>query len=200
MLSVDFVFVGSAIAFVGDLSYVRDTVRGLVQPNRVSWLLWGIATTLVGVAEIRQGVGLQWVLSFAIGLGDLLIFAASFVRGNGVWRLEKFDIACGVASALGLVVWALTVNNTIALAAFITADALATIPTLTKSWTAPHSESLAAYATAAVSGLLTLTTVKVWSSGAVAFPIWIASINVVLIFLISTKIGTRARNNSIEPA
>lgn len=198
MLSANFIFLGSALAFVGDLSYVRDTIRALAQPNRVSWLLWGIATTLAGVAQIRQGVGLQWIMSFAIGLGDLLIFAASFVRPHGVWRLGKFDVACGIASALGLVVWVLTANNTFALMAFISADALASIPTLTKSWTAPQSESLSAYATAAASGLLTLATVKVWSSGAVAFPIWVASINLVLIFLIRTKIGTRLRTEPSE--
>jgi len=191
MLRVDVVIVGSVMAFLGDLSYVRDVLRRLTQPNRVSWLMWGVATSLVGVAQLRQGVGSVSLLSFSIGLGDLLIFAASFVRGNGVWRLGRFDIACGIASGVGLIVWVLTDNNTIALAAFIVADALATIPTLTKSWVAPQSESLAPYVTAAVSGLLVISTVEVWASGSVAFPIWIISINLALIFVIGTKIGTK---------
>ena len=193
MLRVDVVVVGSALAFLGDLSYARDVLRRLTQPNRVSWLMWGLATSLVGVAQLRQGVGIVALLSFAIGFGDLLIFASSFVRGNGVWRLGRFDVACGIASGIGLVVWALTDNNTIALTAFIVSDGLATIPTLTKSWLAPQSESLAAYVTAALSALLVLSSVEVWSSGSVAFPLWIVAINLVLILLISAKIGLRTR-------
>jgi hypothetical protein len=200
MLSVNFVFLGGAMAFAGCLSYARDTLRGVAKPNRVSWLLWGVATMLVAIAQIHEGVGLQWTMSFAIGLGDLLVFASSFISRNGVWRLGRFDIACGGASVLGLVMWALSSNTTIALAAFIIADALACIPTLTKSWAVPHSETLSTYATAGASGLITLMTVKVWSSGTVAFPIWIASINVVFILLIGMKIGTRFRNDLLGAA
>jgi hypothetical protein len=197
MLSVNYVFLGGAMAFAGCLSYARDTLRGVAKPNRVSWLLWSIATMLVAIAQIHEGVGLQWTVSFAISLGDLLVFATSFISRNGVWRLERFDIACGGASALGLVMWAVTADNTIALAAFIIADALACIPTLTKSWTAPHSETLSTYATAGASGLITLATVKVWSSGTVAFPIWLAFINLVFILLIGTKIRIKFRRDPI---
>lgn len=197
MLNAKFVFLGGGIAFAGCLSYARDTLRGDAQPNRVSWLLWAVATMLVTVAEIRQGVGLQWLMSFAIGLGDLFVFAASFVSRNGVWRLGRFDIACGGASILGLVVWGLTSNDTVALVAFIVADALACIPTLTKSWSAPLTETLSTYAAAGASALITLMTVKVWSSGAIAFPIWIAAVNVVFLLLIGTRIGARFRGDRL---
>ena len=191
MLSPDFVYVGSVAAFAGDASYVRDVLRRLTQPNRVSWLMWGIATSLVGISQIRQGVGLACLLSFAIGLGDLGIFGISFVRGNGVWRLGPFDCACGVASCLGLIVWAATDNNTAALVAFIVADACATIPTVAKSWSAPQSESIAPYAATALSSLIVLASVRQWTSGAVAFALWLTCINLVLVVLIATKVGVR---------
>lgn len=195
MLNMKFVFLGGTIAFAGCLVYAKDTLRGVAKPNQVSWLLWTIATFLITIAEIRQHVGLQWTMSLAISFGELIVFAASFISRNGVWRLEWFDFACGVASAFGLVVWALTANNTVALAAFIIADALACIPTLAKSWKAPQSETLSTYTAAEASALITLAIVKVWSSGTVAFPLWIAAVNLVFILLIGTRVGMRFRRD-----
>jgi len=193
VLNESFVYVGIVIPFLGDGFYIRDTIKGLTQPNRVSWLMWGIATSLVGFAQIRQGVVLPCLLSFAIGLGDLLVFGVSFIRGNGVWKLGPFDLACGIASALGLIVWAASSNNTAALIAFVVADAFATIPTLMKSWLAPQSETTAVYLASVVSSAMVLATVLVWTSAAVAFALWLAAINFLLVILISSRIGPRVR-------
>ena len=47
MLDVHFVILGAAIGAVGQTLYVRDTVRGETQPNRVTWLLWAIVPVMV---------------------------------------------------------------------------------------------------------------------------------------------------------
>jgi len=200
VLDVHFVFLGAVIGLAGSLSYARDTLRGVTQPNRVTWLLWAVAPMLAAVAEIRQGVGLQWVMTFVVGFGPLLVLVASFISRGGVWRLGAFDVACGCASVCGLAVWAITDNNTVALISFVIADALACLPTLAKSWRVPQSESVSAYATALVNALLTLATVSVWTLGAVAFPLWIASINVVFVSLIAGRLGPRFRGESAPVA
>jgi len=187
------VIVGSAIPFLGDISYIRDILKKQTQPNRVSWLMWGISTLLVAFDQVHQGVGMIAMFSFAIAIGDILVFSASFVRGKGIWRLSSFDIACGIASALGLLVWTLTDNDTVALCAFMAADVLATIPTLKKSWSSPESESIAPYAATVLSSILVLSAVQVWTSGAVAFSVWLLAINLLLIFFISSKIGRKLR-------
>jgi hypothetical protein len=152
-----------------------------------------VATTLVGIAQIREGVGLQWLLSIAIGVGDFAVFAASFYGAGSAWALDLFDYACAAASALGLVVWATTNDPTVALVSFLVADALACIPTLLKSWTDPTTESIAPYACTMAGAVVTLLTVTTWSSGAIAFPIWIGSINGVFVALIATQVGAKRR-------
>jgi len=184
VLSPDFALLGGLLSIGGDVAYIRDTLGGRTLPNRVSWLLWGIATSLVGVAQIREGVDLQWLLSLGIGLGDFFVFAASFRGRHGVWELTAFDVACGIASAVGLLVWARTSNNSVALFSFILADALACIPTITKSWKAPHTETTSTYLFTMMAAIITLLTAKQWSSGAVAFPLWIAAINLLFVVLV----------------
>ena len=194
MLDVHFVFLGSAVGLIGSLSYARDTLRGVTQPNRVTWILWTVAPLLALVAELHQNVGLQWVMTFMVGFGPLLVLIASFVSRGGVWKLGLFDVVCGAVSVAGLVGWAVTTNDTVALLCFVFADALACLPTLVKSWKAPESESVSAYGTALFNAVLTLTTVTVWTTGTVAFPLWIASINVVFVSLIGGRIGPRLRH------
>ncbi len=37
------VLLGAAIQMVGVVSYLKDTLKGVTKPNRVTWLLWSIA-------------------------------------------------------------------------------------------------------------------------------------------------------------
>jgi hypothetical protein len=204
VLNVHFVFLGAAIGLTGSLVYARDTLRGVTQPNRVTWFMWTLAPLLAAVAEIRQGVGLQWVMTFMVGFGPLLVLTASFISRSGAWKIGPFDIACGVASLCGLIIWALTNNNTVALCAFVAADGLACLPTLAKSWKAPETETALAYGTAWINAVLTLATVSVWTTGTVAFPLWIAFINTIFVSLIAGRIGPRLRGEprpeSLAPA
>ena len=68
MLDVHVVFIGAAIGLVGTSMYAYDTLRGLTQPNRVTWLLWTIAPGLAFLDELKQGVGLRSLMTFVIGL------------------------------------------------------------------------------------------------------------------------------------
>jgi hypothetical protein len=188
------VFVGAAIGLSGTLLYARDTLRGVTQPNRVTWLMWFIAPMLAFSDEIRQGVGLQSVMTFVIGIGPLIVLLASFANPNSVWKIGPFDVACGLASIAGLIIWLVTSNDTVALASFMAADALAGLPTLVKSYRAPETESVNTYLTSLINAALTLATVTVWTSAEIAFPIQILVFNAVLIALIAGRLGPRLRH------
>jgi len=52
---------------MGALSYLKDTIRGKIQPNKVSQLLWGVAPLIAFSAEISQGVRIQALTTFIVG-------------------------------------------------------------------------------------------------------------------------------------
>jgi uncharacterized membrane protein len=193
VISGNFVYLGAAISMIGSGAYAWSTLRGLTQPNRVTWLMWTIAPGLVFVSELQQGVGVQSVMTLSVGLGPLLVLTASFLNHDAVWKLGVFDVACGLASALGLVLWFVSSNATVGLALFMVADGLAGLPTVIKSWKAPETESYTSYLGALINGLLTLATVSVWTSAVVAFPIQIVLFNILEVSLISGRIGPRLR-------
>jgi hypothetical protein len=193
VIDARFVFLGAALSVVGALSYARDTIRGVTQPNRVSWLLWTIAPMLAFVAELRQGVGLQSVMTFAVGLAPFIVLCSSFFNPQSVWKLESFDVACGVVSGLGIVGWMVSSNDIVALVCFMAADCIAGLPTILKSWIAPESESVGIYVAGALNALITLATVKVWATAEVAFPIQIALLTGLQVVLVTGRLGPRLR-------
>src|SRR5207244_4891005 len=108
MINQNFVIVGAIIAAVGGLSYLLDTLKGKVKPNRVSFLLWSIAPLIAFAAQIKQGVGLESLMTFSTGFLPLTIFIASFANKKAEWKVTKFDLICGALSIFGLILWLIT--------------------------------------------------------------------------------------------
>ena len=194
MINVHFVILGATLGLLGSAYYIRDTLRGVTHPNRVSWLLWGFAPLLAFAVEVRSGVGLQSLMTFTVGFAPLLVVAASFVNRNAVWRITRLDVACGTLSLGGTAVWLFTRQGVVAITAAIAADALAGVPTIIKSWKAPESESASAYLGAFANATITLLTVTTVTFAVVAFPIYIALIAGFEVLLVGGRLGPRVRS------
>ena len=193
MLDVHFVILGAVIGGGGIAKYLWDTLRGTTQPNRVTWLLWAVAPLLAFAVELHEGVGLVALMTFTAGFGPLLVLVASFWSPGAAWRIGRLDYVCGLLSVAGLILWIVTRHGTIAIVASILADALAAIPTLRKALVAPHTETSAAYGTAAINAGLTLLTVKHATTALLAFPLYIFLIATFSTVLIAGEVGPRVR-------
>lgn len=191
MINQNFVIVGAIIAAIGSLSYIKDTLKGRVKPNRVSYLLWSLAPLIAFFAEIKQGVGIQALMTFVVGFLPLTIFTASFVNKKAVWNLTRFDLICGALSIIGLVLWYITKSGNIAIIFSILADGLASVPTVVKSFNYPETESAWPYFASTISAVLTLLTVKVWNLANIGFPLYIILITLVIFSLVQFKLGKR---------
>ena len=196
MLDVHFVFLGAAIGCLGQAAYVRDTLRGVTQPNRVTFLLWAIAPLLAFAVELNQGVGLRSLMTLVIGVGPLAILAASFVNRSSVWRIGRLDYVCGLVSLLGTAGWLISRHGTVALVAAIAADGLAAVPTVVKSWKDPGSETAVLYVAGLANASITLLTIQDWTLAAVAFPAYILVVGSIQVVLVAGRVGVRARVGS----
>ena len=189
MLNEKILWIVPVLSLLGSGQYIWDVARGKAKPNRITWLLWALAPLIAFVAELKQGVGLQSMVTFTAGFGPLMILVASFLHKKSVWHITTFDIVCGVLSLLGLVLWLLTRHGNIAIIFSIFADCLAGVPTLVKAYKDPSSESPLVFMLAAVSSLLTLLTIDHWTFAMYGFPVYLFVICAVLVFFIVTKVG-----------
>ncbi len=194
MLDPRFVYLAVALSAFGAAGYIRDTLRGLTAPNRVTWALWGLEGLLAFGVESQQNVGLARWMTLALGAVPILVFAASFRDRNAVWRLGAFDLVCGVISVAGVVFWALVHEATIALVAFIAADQVAALPTFRKSWLAPESETHWVFFLGCANCVITVLTLKVFTTAGVLYPGVIAVSDLLLALVIVTRFGPRWRS------
>ena len=176
------VLFGAAINAAGSLHYIRDTLRGRTKPNRVTYLMWGIAPLIATAAALSKGVTWAVVPVFMSGFCPLMVFLSSFVNRNGYWKLGTLDYLCGVFSALALILWALTAQPIIAIILAIISDGLAALPTLAKSWSYPETETGIAYVLAIVSASTSFAAVQHWTFAECGFPIYLVVLSSALSF------------------
>jgi hypothetical protein len=195
MIDEHFVILGAIIGFLGGLVYLAATLKGTVQPNRVSWFLWCLAPLVAFAAEVQQGVGLPALLSFVAGFNPLLVLVASFASRKSAWQVTRFDLCCGALSLAGLGLWYVTRIGNVAIVFAILADGLAAVPTLVKAYRAPESESWVPFLAFSASAAITLLTISSWNFATYGFPVYLLGIGLVLTSLIKFRLGRLVNPN-----
>ena len=106
---------------------------------------------------------------------------------HGVGGWSKIDIACLVISLIGIVLWQMTNNPTLGLAAAILADFTGTVPTILKTWKRPETEIREYYGMDTLAGILSLFALTSFAPKDIAYPAYIFIINFVMIFICLRK-------------
>jgi hypothetical protein len=198
MLNENFVYLGVALSFLGALSYLIGTLKGEVQPSKVTWFVWSLAPLVAFWAIVQQGVGVQSLLTFMVGFNPFLIFLASFINKKAYRKITKLDVTCGVLAIGGLVLWKMTDIPDLAIFFGILADAIAAIPTVIKSFQEPETENANLFLGSGIAALITLLTIKAWNFEQFAFPTYIFGIDAILFVLIKFKLGKKWQDLSLS--
>lgn len=195
MLDQNFVFVGVLIGAIGSASYIIDTVKGKIQPNKISFGLWAVAPLIAFFAELNQHVGIQSLLTLSVGVFPLLIFLASFMNKKAYWKISTFDLVCGLLSLVGLLLWYLTKVGNWAIFFSILADAFACVPTITKAYRFPETESALPWLADSSNGLFTLLTIQNWNFATASYPFYIFIANIVIFATVQFRWGKRIKRH-----
>jgi hypothetical protein len=193
-----FVYLAALLSVVGAWSYIRDTLRGVTSPNRVTWSLWGVEGVLAFAVEIQQRVGLASLMTLMLGLVPCIVVFVSFRNPHSVWRIGTFDIFCGSISLAGIVFWAFVNQPTVALVSFVVADQVAALPTIRKSWLAPSTESPRVFFMGFLNCAITLFTLKSLTTAGALFPGAILVTDLVIGLLIVSRAGPRYRGDEVD--
>ncbi len=191
MLPSYFVIIGTLTGAAGSVAYVTETVRGKVKPNRVTFLLWSIVPFIAFFAQIKQGVGLEALMTFSTGLMPLAVFIASFVNKQAEWKVTTFDLICGVLSLLGLMLWMITKVGNIAIFFSIVADGLAAVPTILKAYRYPGTEIAWPWIATVFGVIITLLTISDFTFANSGFILYILVVNTLIFNLVQFRLGEK---------
>jgi uncharacterized membrane protein YeaQ/YmgE (transglycosylase-associated protein family) len=175
--------VGAGATFAAGLMYVAATLRGRVRPNRVTWFVGGLTGWIAFAGQVSQGVVLPAVLTLAVAIVPTLIVAASFVNREAYWRATRVDRVC-LALAGAAVALLLLSTGDVAIAMGIAARGLSAVPTVVKSFRAPHTEPSTAYTAGMFGAVTTLATLDVWEFRTAGFAVYFLVYCSVMSFLV----------------
>jgi len=182
------IILSAIISIGGSYAYIKDTLAGKTQPNKVSWFLWALAP-LIGTGAAISAQADFWVTSriFLAGFLPVLVFIASFVNKKSYWKITSFDIACGIFSFMALITWLVMESFQLAILLAVIADGFAALPTIRKAWKFPSTETGLTYIAAFIGTLLVLPSIPVWNIENSAFQIYLLIANFLLVASIYRK-------------
>jgi hypothetical protein len=181
------VIIAAVASLLAAFVYIRSMFVRSTKPNRVSWLMWAIAPLIATAAALSDGVGWAVLPVFMAGFSPFLIFTASFFAKKAYWRLSSFDYLCGALSAIALIMWWLTKAPNVAIVFAIASDALASIPTLTKAWTNPETESVWPFLIGVFGAASSLAVATLWTFSEYAFPSYLIIVNIMVLLALYNK-------------
>lgn len=168
--------------FLGGYAYLRDTLAGKTQPNRITWLLWALVPLVAAIAA-SGSCDDMWAVSRIVmaSMVPSLVFLASFKNKGSVWRLGVFDVSCAGLSVFAMLVWWLSDEPLISLFLACLADGFAALPTIRKAWQYPETETFSAYLAGFVSIGLLVAAEDHWKMETTSFLLFLLLINSLLL-------------------
>ena len=192
-----FGILSSFFVLLGGLPYLNDIHKKKAKPHVLSWLGWAFITALGAFAMLAEGSTWAVAILFANTGLCLLIALYSIIRRVGVLSTGRYDYVFFGIGIAGLVLWQVLDMPAIALVCAIVADFCFGAPTIIKTFKDSSTETPFVWATATISGLLSLFAVQDFSFHEVAYPLYLFIFDAAVLVLALGWI-TRRRGAIVE--
>jgi hypothetical protein len=170
------------IAVADTIPYVRDTLRGATRPHRGTWLIWGVLAIVVCLSQRADGASWSLVMAATQAVLTALIFLLAIRLGDGgLSTPELVMIAIALAGVAG---WIIAQEPLSATVCVVVADLIGAALMVPKTYHNPHSETLATFVLASLSGALAAAAVGTLDPSLLLYPAYYCLINGAIALLI----------------
>lgn len=171
------------ITLVAFMPYLTSTLFGQTKPHIFSWIIWGITTTIVFLAQLeaKGGIG-AWPIGVSGGV-TLLIAVLAFIKRADV-SITTSDWLFFIIALSSIPIWFFTSDPFWAVAILTTVDVIGFVPTIRKSWHAPHSEPAGPYGLFVLRNALVIIALEHYSFATVLFPAVIALVCLLVMIML----------------
>ncbi len=174
--------VSTVLALVSPLPYIISILKGKTRPHRTTSFVLLVITVISTVSLLAEHDKVALWLAGASAVQMIFIFALSIPYGMGGW--SRADIICLICAMAGIILWKITRDASLALYLSVTADAIGMIPALLKTFRYPKTETWVFYAMNVGAAVCNLFAVSAWNVHATLYPLYIMSVNMLMVCLI----------------
>ncbi|MEM9343131.1 MAG: hypothetical protein AAGA87_08810 [Pseudomonadota bacterium] len=169
------VMVSGALSAVAFLPYILDTLRRQTQPERASWLIWSVLSTIAFFSQVYEGATTSlWFVAVQVS-GTILVCLLSVKRGVGGF-MRRSDRWILIAAALGLMLWYFTSSAAYALAVTISISLLGGSVTVLKAYFEPRTETFSTWVLFLIASALALFSVGELDWVLLAYPMYLTTL------------------------
>lgn len=174
------------LTFIAFIPYIRDIFNGNVKPHIFSWIIWGVTTLLIFLAQIEShgGVG-AWPIGVSASITIFIAYLA-FLKRTDV-TITRTDWWFFIAALLSLPIWYFTADPLWAVVLLTTIDAIGFGPTVRKAYSFPYSESLLFFTLFMLRNVLVMLALEHYSVTTLLFPAVMGLICIMMISLIMMR-------------
>lgn len=157
--------VAGILAFVGNISYLKDVFKGVVFPHPYTWFIWSIVSMTTFFGGLAKGAGIG---ALPTGIAEcftiiIFLFSLKYAFQGKVKNIRPIDHYFLALCLIGLVPWFLTKDSTISVVIVVLVDIVAFIPTLRKTWFNPQTERPTLYKMNVARHVLTLFSLNLYN-------------------------------------
>jgi hypothetical protein len=177
------------LTFFMFVPYIRSIRSGQTKPHAFSWIVWGLATFVVFLAQLadRGGSG-----AWPIGVSGVITgyIAVLAYRRRADTSITKVDwVFLGIALA-ALPCWLLTSNPLVAVVLLTGMDLAGFVPTFRVAFLHPHEEHVGFYSLGALRNALAISALEHYSLTTVLFP---AAVGIACVLFVAMVAYRRAQ-------
>ncbi len=175
--------IAAALAVVGNVPYVRDVLRGKVQPHAYTWFVWSLVSAITFFGQLAKGAGVGAIPTGASEIFTIIIFLLSLRYGfKGINRTDTVFLFLALG---GVVSWLLTNDPTFSVVLAVSIDLVAFVPTIRKTWNYPATESPILYATNVLRHALALFSLEAYNIATTLHSIAMITVNTLMTVLLT---------------
>lgn len=166
--------------------YIRGILTSTIRPHVFTWIIWGLSTFIVGLAQFtaRAGVGVWPIL-----ISGLITFYIAWLayRKTSDTTITPVDWLCFIAALSAIPCWYLTHDPLSAVIILTIIDLLGYGPTLRKAYIHPHEEQALLYGIMTFRNMLVIGSFEEYSLTTLLFPIATIIANMIVMSVLWTR-------------
>ncbi len=172
-----------ALTFIAFLPYIRSIMRGNTRPHVFSWVIWGVTTLVVFVAQLKDDGGLG---AWPTGLSGIITFyvaVIAYIKSSDT-AITRADWIFFLTAMSSIPFWYFTSDPLWAVVILTVVDVLGFGPTMRKAYHHPFQEDVLFFSLFTVRGLFSIAALENLTLTTVLFPAAVSFACLLLIVMV----------------
>ncbi|WP_374565869.1 hypothetical protein [Nitrosomonas sp.] len=183
-----FSLIAIAITLAAFIPYIREIFRGTIRPHIFSWVIWGVTTLLIFLAQLEDNGGAgTWPIGVSASITIFIAYLAYVKRADVT--ITRADWLFFIVALLSLPLWYWTADPLWAVILLTAIDVAGFGPTVRKAYQFPYSESLLFFGLFMLRNVLVMLALENLTLTTLLFP----AVMLILCILMMAMIAYRRR-------